>query len=178
MRTGWIKGLVAGVVIGVCTLPMVGWAQGQPPGGAAPAGAQGKPRGCLTAKEQTAEREVRHGVRLREMTFRCDREYPQKEPLFPKWEEFAKQSTVQITQQVDLRKKAFAREFPQSPAATTQELDDRLVVFFRHYPLTAPYCEGVGTLMTAVTNGGWKIFSKQAATARTEIMLWDYKLCR
>ncbi len=185
MQMGWGKGLIVGGLIGLCLLPEIGWGQAPAPAAtptpaapAAPPGAQGKPRGCLTTKEHTAEQLVRHGVRLRETTFRCDKEYPQKTPMFPRWETFYKASEAQFAQQVTTRQQGFAREFPKNPQEMTQYWDDRLVVHLRYYPLTAPYCQGIDTQLGAIDKSGWKTFAKQAATARTEIMLWDYKLCR
>ena len=140
--------------------------------------AQNKPRGCLTSNEHVAEREVRHGVRLREMSFRCDQQYPREKPIFPRWKEFSEKFAAQFVKQVDARRKAMAREFPGNFEEVMKYWDDRLVVFFRHYPLTEPYCQGISKLFDPLERSGWNAFVKQAAAARDEIMLWDYKLCR
>lgn len=140
--------------------------------------AQNKPRGCLSPSEHVAEREVRHGVRLREMSFRCDQQYPRARAVFPRWKEFSDKSAERFARQAELRRKAMAREFPDNFREVMMSSDDRLVVFFRHYPLTEPYCLGISRLFDPLERGGWQAFVKQAATVRDEIRLWSYKSCR
>ncbi|WP_142848761.1 hypothetical protein [Telmatospirillum sp. J64-1] len=144
---------------------------------ASAAQAQGKPRGCLTRTEAIAEREVRHGLRLREMSARCDA---------ARWTTGAQDKWLQINEtfgprflaQTQRRQRALEREYPrQPPQASVAAWDGRIVTVFRSRPVTPASCDSIDKMLDEVLARGWNSFRRQAEKARDEIS-GDYLICR
>jgi hypothetical protein len=140
---------------------------------ATPAPAQNaKSKGCFSAAEQAAEQQVRHAIFLRESALRCEAP-PFSAGTAALWSDIAQQFGDRFARQTDLRRKAYEREFPRDDIGSW---DGRVVMHFRHYPLTEGYCQDVKRLLKDVQTKGWGVFVKQSVKSKGEVLL-DYKVC-
>jgi hypothetical protein len=130
---------------------------------------------CFTKAEQSAEQIVRHGLRLREGAQACD-EPPWNLPTAPLWESIDKQFGPRFAAQTAIRKKAFMREFADDADNRLALWDARIVMHFRHYPVSDEYCAGIKDMLDETLKRGWGAFTKQAAKARDEVRM-DYRPC-
>lgn len=140
----------------------------------AQAAAGKQPKRCLNERELTSEQVVRHGVFLREAGNRC-------EPLVPGirqlWLDFDEINGQRFAKQTEFRSRIFVREFKDDWLKVMTYFDGRLVTYYRHYPLTEPYCRNVEALLKDNLKRGWKAFIKQSKLLANEIDL-DYRACR
>lgn len=129
---------------------------------------------CLSPAEIQGERLVQHGVFLREGTTRCNDTFA---GLVDQWKTFDETFGPRLKAQTDKRKRMFDKEFRQDSDKVRTYFDGRLVTYYRNYPLTEAYCEGIKDLMGKLQKGGWGQFSKQAQTVQNQVLM-DYKPCR
>jgi len=54
--------------------------------------------------------------------------------------------------------------------------DARIVMHFRHYPLSEEYCDAIKTMLEDTQKKGWSAVTKQAAKGKNEVKM-DYKPC-
>ncbi len=137
--------------------------------------AAAKPLGCFRHNEMNAERIVRHGLRLREGANSCDRP-PWNVPAMPLWKDVDARFGPLFARQTQVRKAAFEREFGNSAWDRLERWDGRIVMHFRHYPVTHVYCRGILDQLKAVQRGGWNVVVKQAEVAPDEVRM-DYRPC-
>ena len=134
-----------------------------------------KPRGCFSKAEQTAEEVVRYGLRLRESGRACDGA-PWEAGTAPLWEAVDKQFGPQFKQQTDIRAKAFQREFENDAENKLTQWNARIVFYYRHYPLSPVYCDGIKADLEAIPKKGWANFVKRSVIAHDDIRM-TYKPC-
>ena len=122
------------------------------------AAAEAKPRRCFTSGELTAEREVRHGIFLREATKRCDAR------LLPgatkRWQTFEEANGARFRAAVSRRQKAWQREFPDDWLVKQTRADGQIVTYARHQPVWPAGCADVVGVMCVVGrrgSGGWGV---------------------
>jgi hypothetical protein len=137
--------------------------------------AAAKPRGCLTQPEIQAEKEVRHGLFLREAARRCDGQYLKGSAQT--WQTFETANGAKFRQQNGRRISAYKREFPDSWQAKMNQADGRLVTYNRNFPVTQAYCDDVEDLLKDITATAYGGFTKQAKVIHDQV-IDDYKLCR
>lgn len=135
-----------------------------------------KPQRCFKAKEATAEENVRHGVRLREGAARCD-SMGLTAGSNEAWQAINEAVAPQFKAQMDIRTAAFGREFESNAEQQLTHWNGRIVMHFRHRPLTAPYCQNLAANLKELRDKGWPAFIKQAKLEAGEIKM-DYKICR
>lgn len=140
---------------------------------AAQAGIGKKPARCLNEAELAAEQVVRHGVFLRESGTRCEDIVPGIRQL---WLDFDEINGPRFAQQTERRSRIFKRQFKDDWLKVMTFFDGRLVTYYRHYPLTEPYCRNVETLLKDNLRRGWKAFSSQAKLLANEVVM-DYRAC-
>lgn len=134
-----------------------------------------KPKICFTKAEQDAEQIVRNGIRLREGAAGCD-ERPWDMRTQPLWDQVDKQFGARFKQQTDIRRKAFQREFSKDVENQERAWDGRTVFYYRHYPLSAPYCAEVKQNLQDLLKKGWATFVARARLYRIPVED-DYKNC-
>ena len=134
-----------------------------------------KPKGCLGAREETAEQVVRHGVRLREGAQRCEA-LGFATGAAERWRALDAQLGEQFAAQVAVRAKAFDREFGELAEQELRNWDGRIVGYFRNRPLSQIYCGGIQTMLTEAGAKGWVGFKKQALRERGEVRM-TYRIC-
>ena len=132
--------------------------------------AEAKPRGCFTKQEQTAEEVVRYGLRLREGGQGCD-EAPWLDRTRPLWDAVDSQFGPQFRQQTETRRQAFIREFENDAENKLSQWNARIVIYYRHYPLSQVYCDQLKKTLTDVTKKPWGAFVKQAAIAHNDVRM-------
>lgn len=140
----------------------------------AQAGGGKKPERCINKAEQAAEQVVRHGIFLREAGNRCEHLVPGIRQL---WLDFDEINGPRFAQQTERRSRIFKRQFKDDWLKVMTFFDGRLVTYYRHYPLTEPYCRNVETLLNDNLRRGWKAFNSQAKLLANEINM-DYRACR
>lgn len=134
-----------------------------------------KPKICFTQAEQAAEQVVRAGLRLREGAAGCD-ERPWDQHTQPLWDQADKQFGPKFKQQTDIRRKAFQREFSKDVENQEKAWDGRTVFYYRHYPLSMPYCAEVKQNIQDLLKKGWAPFVARARLYRIPVED-DYKSC-
>lgn len=142
---------------------------------AAPAEAQQK-RGCLTEREALAEQIIRHGVRLREGSGRCEA-MGFAEGTTALWRDLEDQMAQFFRAEMDRRIRAFRREFAEHADHELLQWNGRIVAHFRHRPLDAIYCRRLSNQLAQFGATGWAAFKKQAENERGEVRM-DYEVCR
>jgi hypothetical protein len=140
-----------------------------------PAEAVAKPRGCFTKAEQNAEEIVRFGLKLREGGINCDGD-PWNRRTRPLWDKVSDDYDAQFRQNTDIRNKAFLREFENDAEHRLQLWNGRIVFYYRHYPLSGAYCDGIRKMLTDADKNGWVKLTKQARLARDEVRM-TYEPC-
>lgn len=131
-------------------------------------GAQAKPKGCFSKAEMTAEYNIRQGVRLRESANRCE-QLGLSKGTAAIWREIEQAIAPQLAAENEKRRKAFDREFEGNAQIQMQLWNGRVVNFFRHRPLTEPYCRNLEASLQQLAQGGWGAFRRLAQTERGEI---------
>ncbi len=139
----------------------------------APVAADAKPKGCLSDGEIVTEQMVHHGVFLREEALRCNDYTP---GTWATWAKFDKSFGTRLAAQTASRVKVFQREFPDDWKRMLLHFDGKLVVYYRNYPLTMPYCGDVKNLLDRNAKGGWGSFSKQAKLLQ-DVERLDWRSC-
>lgn len=134
-----------------------------------------KPKVCFTKAEEAAEQIVRGGLRLREGAAACD-ERPWDAHTQPLWDQVDKQFGPRFKQQTDIRRKAFEREFANDAENQVQAWDGRTVLYFRHYPLSVPYCAEVKQNLQDLLKKGWATFVTRSRLYKIPVEE-DYKNC-
>lgn len=137
--------------------------------------AQAKSRGCFSKAEETAEQIVREGLRLREGARGCS-EPPWSMPVKSLWDDVDRRFGPRFAQQTNIRRKAFQREFADDADNRLERWDGRIVMHFRHFPLSETYCEAIKTTLEDVQKRGWSVLQKQAAKGVDEVTM-DYRPC-
>ena len=140
-----------------------------PPGPAA-----AKPKHCFSRPEITAEREIRHGIYLREAAQRCDGQYLKGSNEM--WQKFEAANGAKFKLAMDRRKRAWSREFPDDWQYKVTHADGRLVTFARNVPRTQGFCDNIDELLKEVDKRGYGGFSAQAKLIQNEVVA-DYKVC-
>lgn len=135
-----------------------------------------KPKHCFSPPEITAEREIRHGIYLREAARRCDEQQYTK-GLNDKWQKFEGANGTRFKAAMDKRKRAWSREFPDDWQYKINHADGRLVTYARNIPRTQGFCDNIDDLMTEVDKRGYGGFSAQAKRIQNEVVA-DYKECQ
>ncbi|HVI50886.1 MAG TPA: hypothetical protein VM661_06720 [Candidatus Sulfotelmatobacter sp.] len=134
-----------------------------------------KPKTCFSKAEMNAERLVRQGLRLREGAKGCDGD-PWNFQTQAQWEDIDKRFGPQFAAQTKIRRGAFVREFDKEADYRINESDGRIVMLYRGYPLSAPYCTEIKKLLTDMQKSGWVAFTKKANTAPDEVK-FVYRAC-
>ncbi len=134
-----------------------------------------KPRGCFTKGEQAAEEIVRFGLKLREGGIACDGA-PWERRTRPLWDQVSTDYDAQFKQQTDTRNKAFMREFENDAEHRLSLWNARIVFYYRHYPLSGAYCDGIKKMLTDADKNGWVKLTKQAHLAHDEVRM-TYEPC-
>lgn len=143
------------------------------PGFAGPAWA--KPKSCFSATELTAEREVRHGIFLREAARRCQGRFlPNSRKM---WETFEEANATRFRGAVAKRMQGWRREFPDDWQVKQIRSDGQIVTYARNQAVTPGFCSNVDDLLQANAKRGYGGFSAQAKTIRNEVVE-DYKQCQ
>jgi hypothetical protein len=142
---------------------------------ASPGLAVAAPKGCFTTAEITSEREVRHGIYMREATKRCDIRF--LKGATERWQKFETANGAKFRASVDRRKKAWQREFPDDWQYKVTHADGSLVTYARNIPYTEGFCDNIDELMTRIDKGGFAGFSKQAKWIQNQVVA-DYKVCQ
>jgi hypothetical protein len=139
------------------------------------AGAQAKSRGCFTKAEQTAEQIVRQGLRLREGARGCDGA-PWNMGTQSLWEDLDARLGAQFAAQTNIRRRAFIREFGDDANYQMDLWNGRIVMHFRHFPLSAVYCAEIKDMLEQAQKRGWGVIRSGAAKARDAVKM-DYRPC-
>ncbi len=137
--------------------------------------AQGRPMECFTKAEQRAEQMVREGLRLREGAIGCDGP-PWRAGTRPLWDDIDRRFGGQFAAQTRVRERAFRREFAKDAENRLQMWNGRIVMHFRHYPLSETYCAGIKDVLQKMQKGGWRAFTGLAAKAKDQVKM-DYRPC-
>ncbi len=143
--------------------------------GAAWAQAAGRPRECFTKAEESAEQIVRLGLRLREGAKGCD-EPPWNMQTQGIWEQLDSQFGARFAAQTAARRRAFQREFADAADNRLEMWNGRIVMHFRHYPLSEVYCGSIKDMMQKTLGKGWGVLQKNAVKGADEVKM-DYRLC-
>ncbi len=141
---------------------------------AAPASAQ-KARECFSKAEETAEQNVREGLRLREGALGCDGQ-PWNAGTRALWEDIDRQFGPRFAAQTKVRERAFQREFADDADNRLGMWNGRIVMYFRNYPLSNLYCRDIRAMLLEMQKRGWGYFTVQAAKAR-DVVKMDYRPC-
>lgn len=142
---------------------------------AAPVLAAPKPKKCFTLPELTSEREVRHGIYLREASRRCQGRF--LPDSVKTWDTFEEANGAKFRAAVVRRLKAWQREFPADWQAKQNHADGSIVTYARNIPLTEGFCENIGELLTTIAKRGYGGFSAQAKVIKNEVVQ-SYKACQ
>lgn len=134
-----------------------------------------KPKGCFTKSEHLSERMIRHGIFLRETARNCQ-ESPYSLSTQPMWEAVDKANGARFKAETERRRKAFSREFGEKAEGMLQVWDGRIVMHYRHLPLTVAQCEGGKKMLEDAQKRGWKALKTQAEKSRNEVFM-DYRIC-
>lgn len=134
-----------------------------------------KPKGCFTQREATAEEVVRHGVRLREGSQRCN-ELGYSALTAERWQALDAVLGEQFAGEVGIRSRAFRREFGDTAETELRLWDGRIVSYFRYRPLSGIYCRALEQMMGDAEGMGWGRFKAQALRERGEIRM-QYRVC-
>lgn len=138
--------------------------------------AEAKPKGCFTPAEADADLTVRVGVMLREMAARCDAD-PFNAGTAPLWTQVDAALGSRFARATQTRRQGFVREFPKEGANLMNYWDGRLVMHYRHAPLTRADCQDTAKMLKTVTKRGFNAFRSQADKAKNEVRM-DYKTCQ
>jgi hypothetical protein len=134
-----------------------------------------KPRGCFTTAEQTAEQIVREGLRLREGARGCDGR-PWRMGTASLWQDVDNQLGPRFLAQTNIRRKAFTREFKDDANNRLELWDGRIVMHFRHYPLSEIYCSEIKDVLGEAKTRGWAAIRAHASKSKEEVKM-DYRPC-
>ncbi|CCG40719.1 hypothetical protein [Magnetospirillum molischianum] len=134
-----------------------------------------KPKQCFTGPELTSEREVRHGIYLREAARRCQGRF--LPDSVKTWDTFEEANGAKFRAAVARRKKAWQREFPKDWQAKQNHADGSIVTYARNIPLTDGFCENIGELLTTISKRGYGGFSAQTKIIKNEVVQ-SYKACQ
>lgn len=137
--------------------------------------AEAKPKGCFTQAEVEAEKTVRVGVMLRETAMRCDIA-PFSAGTLPLWTDVDTALGSRFARATQTRRQGFVREFPKEGADLMSYWDGRLVMHFRHLPLTQADCQDTAKTLKMVRKKGFNAFRSQADKVKNEVRM-DYKAC-
>lgn len=127
-----------------------------------------KPKGCFSRPEISAERLVWQGLRLREGAKGCDGD-PWNFQTQVMWEDIDKRFGPQFAAQTKIRRAAFIREFGKMADYQITQVDGRIVMHYRGYPLSVPYCTEIKSLLANMQKFGWPAFVKKANVAPDEV---------
>ena len=142
---------------------------------ALPAQAAGKPKGCFTKAEITAERLVRQGLEMREGAKGCDGD-PWNYGTMSLWTDLDQRFGPQFAAQTKTRHAAFVREFDKDANNRISQWDGRIVMHFRSFPLGDVYCTEMKKLLTDMKKKGWAGFTKRASVAPDDVKFM-FKSC-
>jgi len=131
--------------------------------------------GCFTKAEMAAERLVREGLRLREGALGCDGP-PWEKGTKPLWQDIDSKFAQRFQAQTRTRAKAFQREFADDAENHLTQWDGRMVMYFRHYPLSDDYCDSIKELLQEVQKKGWSVVDSRAGKDRIPVEM-DYRSC-
>ncbi|MDO8607987.1 MAG: hypothetical protein Q7R40_15745 [Phaeospirillum sp.] len=137
--------------------------------------AAAKPKRCFSVPEIAAEREIRHGIYLREAALRCNGLYTKGS--YEMWQKFESANGPKFKTANDKRKKAWQREFPDDWQHKINHADGRLVTYARNLPRTQGFCDNIEEMLQEVTQRGYGGFSAQAKMLQNEVIA-DYKVCQ
>ncbi|OAN53129.1 hypothetical protein A6A04_14295 [Paramagnetospirillum marisnigri] len=140
-----------------------------------PLGAEAaKPKRCFSTTEVSAEREIRHGIYMREAAKRCDGDYIKGANAM--WQKFEAAQGTKFKAANGKRIKAWQREFPDDWQFKMNHADGRLVTYARHMPRTTGLCENIDELLQELDKRGYAAFTVQSKTIHNEV-IEDYKVC-
>jgi hypothetical protein len=137
--------------------------------------AAAKPKNCFSLPEIAAEREIRHGIYMREAARRCDTEYVKG--LAALWQKFETANGAKFKAANAKRLKGWEREFPDDWKAKVTHADGRLVTYARNIPRTQGFCENMDEQLQELDKRGYAAFSKQSRRVHNEV-IGDYKVCQ
>ncbi|MTJ80885.1 MAG: hypothetical protein F8N37_07705 [Telmatospirillum sp.] len=137
--------------------------------------AQAAAKGCFTPAEITAEQIVRVGLRLREGARACG-EKPWNAGTQGLWDQLDQRFGRQFAAQTAVRQKAFQREFSDDADNRLEMWNGRIVMYYRHYPVSEVYCGEIKSQMEKVMKSGWSAVTK-AAKASGDAVRMDYRPC-
>ena len=137
--------------------------------------AMAAPKHCFAAAEITAEREIRHGIYLREAAHHCDDQYIKGSN--DAWQKFEAANGPKFKSAMTKRTAAWRREFPDDWQYKITHADGRLVTYARNLPLTQGLCDNIDDLLQEIGKRGYGGFSAQAKRLQDEVVA-DYKVCR
>lgn len=134
-----------------------------------------KAKRCFSPPEITAEREIRHGIYMREAAKRCDGDYVKGANAI--WQKFETTNGAKLRATNSKRVKAWQREFPDDWQFKMNHADGRLVTYARHVPRTMGYCENIDEQLQELDKKGYAGFTAQAKVVHNEV-IDDYKVCQ
>jgi hypothetical protein len=137
--------------------------------------AWGKPKGCFTKAELIAEREVRHGIFLREASRRCQGRFLAHSRKI--WDAFEQDNGVRFRTQVARRASGWQREFPDDWKIKQTRSDGQIVTYARIQAVTPAFCANVDEMLQENGKAGYAGFARQAARIRNEVTD-DYRQCQ
>jgi hypothetical protein len=133
-----------------------------------------KAKRCLSPPEISAEREIRHGIYMREAAKRCDNDWVKGTSAL--WQKFEAANGTKFKAANGKRIKAWQREYPDDWQLKMNHADGRLVTYARHVPRTMGYCENIEEQLQELDKKGYAGFTKQAKVVHNEV-IEDYKVC-
>lgn len=134
----------------------------------------GKGKGCFTAAELTAEREVRHGIFLREASRLCQGRFLADSAKT--WDSFEQTNGARFRAAVARRAKAWKREFPKDWQVKQTHADGAIVTYARNYSVESAFCTKIEARLKEITKRGYAAFTNQTRMIRNEVAD-DYKTC-
>ncbi|MDR3435401.1 hypothetical protein [Telmatospirillum sp.] len=137
--------------------------------------AQAAPRGCFSKAEENAEQIVRLGLRLREGATGCDGQ-PWNMHTQDLWDQVDQKLGARFAAQTQIRRGAFVREFSDDADNRLEMWNGRIVMYFRHHPLSEVYCSEVKTQLEQTLKSGWGVIARVAKTSVDEVRM-DYRAC-
>jgi hypothetical protein len=92
------------------------------------------------------------------------------------WTSIDQRFGPQFAAQTRIRRGAFQREFSDDADNRLDMWNGRIVLHFRHYPLSEVYCAGVKDMLDNTLKKGWGVVARSAAKGVDEVKM-DYRLC-
>ena len=92
------------------------------------------------------------------------------------WTDVDARLGARFAAQTNIRRQAFLREFSDDADNRMDMWNGRIVMHFRHYPLSAVYCAEIKDMLVQTQKRGWRVIQTEAAKGRDEVKM-DYRPC-